>query len=415
VFMRILHPIMKNVISLGSGEFIAKVLGFATTIYLGRMLGSAGFGIIGFTTAVLAYLTLLVNPGLDTIGIRSIAAEPERAPRTVSAILTARTILLLPAALLFLIILLLSSFPAEVRSVYLAFGLLLLLQPLTLDFYFVGTERMGIVAARKSVQAALYLAAIVLLVSGPSDLVIVPLVLVLASLLSLVLQPVFLREPILRFDRATFQAVPDVLRAALLVGSSQLLILLYLQIDLVMCGYLLPAEQVGFYTAAQRIIAAVTLLPLILLQAWMPELSRASDAQQRRDVLRRFARVMIVPGIVIAAGGAFFAPTVLSIVFGNSYLDGSTALRILFLSAGFVFVNMALANPLLAWKRDREYLFIVLSGAVLNLALNAMLIPMAGIAGAAWATAAAEALVLLLALRTQLRHPRETSLRQTEE
>lgn len=404
-----MHPILKNVISLSSGEFIAKALGFVTTIYLARMLGSEGFGIIGFATAMLAYLTLLVNPGLDTIGIRSIAAEPERAARTVSAVLSARAILLLPTILLFLIILQVSAFPADVRKVYLGYGLLLLLLPLTLDFYFIGTERMGIVAARKTLQAALYLAAVVLLVSGPSDLVIVPLLLVLAGFCSLLLQPLFLRKPILRFDRDTFRAVPDVLRAALLVGGSQLLILLYLQIDLVMCGYLLEAEQVGFYTAAQRTIAAVSLLPLILLQAWMPELSRAGDGPQRRDVLRRFIRVMVLPGIVIAAVGALFAPAILRIVFGNLYLEGSTALRILFLSVGFVFVNMALANPLLAWKHDREYFIIVLSGAVLNLALNAVLIPSAGITGAAWATVSAEALVLLLAVRAQVRHLRQQS------
>lgn len=412
--MRTLHPILKNVISLSTGEFLAKALGFVTTIYLGRILGSSGFGIIGFATAVIAYLTLLVNPGLDTIGIRSIAAEPERAPRTASAILSARALLLLPAGALFAVILLVSPFSAEMRSVYLGYGLLLLLLPLTLDFYFVGTERMGVVAVRKSVQAALYLAAVTLLVSGPSDLVRVPWLLVLASFCSLLLQPVFLRTRVLRFDRATLHAVPDVLRAALFVGGSQLLILLYLQIDLVMCGYLLPAEQVGFYTAAQRIIAAVTLLPLILLQAWMPEFSRAADGQQRRDVLRRFIRVMVVPGLLIAAAGVIFAPDILRIVFGNLYLDGSIALRILFVSVGFVFVNMALANPLLAWKRDREYFFIVLSGAVLNLALNAVLIPAAGITGAAWATVSAEALVLLLALRAQLHHLRRESLTQAD-
>ena len=407
--MRTMHPILKNVISLSSGEFVAKALGFITTMYLARMLGSEGFGTIGFATAILAYLTLLVNPGLDTIGIRSIAAEPEHAPRTVSAVLTARTILLLPAMLLFLVILLVSSFPTDVRKVYLGYGLLLLLLPLTFDFYFVGTERMGIVAARKTVQATLYLAAVVLLVSGPSDLALVPLLLVLASLCSLLLQPFFLRKPILHFDRDTLRAIPDVLRAALLVGGAQLLILLYLQIDLVMCGYLLDAEQVGFYTAAQRIVAAVTLLPLVLLQAWMPELARAADGQQRRDALRRFFRVMVLPGIVISTAGMLFAPAILQIVFGNVYLEGSTALRILFLSVGFVFVNMALANPLLAWKRDREYLIIVLGGAMLNLALNAMLIPAAGITGAAWATASAEALVLLLAVRVQIRHLRQQS------
>ncbi|MBN1446973.1 MAG: flippase [Bacteroidetes bacterium] len=406
------RSILRNVLSLSAGEFLSKAIGFVAVVYVGRVLGSAGLGVIGFATALLSYFVLLVNPGLDTVGIREIAAHPGQIQRTSTGILLARGILLLPGAVLLGLVLLVAPVSPTMRIVGLLYGTTLFLLPLTLDFYFMGTERMGVVAVRKTLQASLYLTGIVVFISHPTHIILVPLLLLASSAVSLLFQPIFVRGRLLRLDREVLRALPSLLRPALYVGGAQLLILTYLQIDLVMCGFLLPSEQVGFYTAAQRIAGAVALLPVVFLQAWMPELSRAEGDTEQRIVLERFFRVMALPGLLIAGSGFLIAPEALQFLFGNSYLDGSTALRLLFVSLGFVFLNMALANPLLAWKRDRDYFLIVLAGAGINVGLNAAFIPVMGIEGAAWATVAAEGTVLLFALRTQSRFLRPPHIKR---
>jgi O-antigen/teichoic acid export membrane protein len=60
-------------------------------------------------------------------------------------------------------------------------------------------------------------------------------------------------------------------------------------------------------------------------------------------------------------------------------------------------VNVALAHLLIAWGENRSYLFVVSSGAAVNIVLNFVLIPLYGINGAAIATVCAEAAVCVAA------------------
>jgi O-antigen/teichoic acid export membrane protein len=393
--------IVRNIFSLSFGELSAKLLSFAAIVYIARVSGSETLGIIGFATAALSYFSLAANPGLDTIGLREIAGESTHA-RSSSNIFAARLLLLLPVGALFLLFVFLPDLGHTKKLVLLFFGATLLLTPLSLDFYFMGLERMGVVAFRKTLQAVLYLIGIILLVTGPDDILLIPIVFCLAMCISFVPQPLFLKEKrILRANEITRTRLQALLGTAIVVGGAQMFIMTYLQIDLVMCGIMLPNDQVGWYTAAQRITAGFSMLAYVLLQAHMPELTRATTGTERSAALRHLMWVMVVPGLLLSAGGFVFAEQLLLLVFGNSYLSGSDALRILSLNTGLVFVNMALANPLLAWKHDREYLSIVLGGALMNIILNAVLIPRYGISGAAWATLTAEGLVFILAFRIQ--------------
>ncbi|PLX31155.1 MAG: hypothetical protein C0600_06345 [Ignavibacteria bacterium] len=394
--------ITRNIVAISTGELLSKLLGFAGIAYIGRVAGGDVLGMIGFSTAVLGYFSLAGNPGLETIGVREIAAGRQTHSRTVSLVTGMRLLLLVPVAALFLLFALTTSIDATTRTVLLLFGASLLLQPFSLDFYFSGRERMGAVALRRVLQAAIYLGGILLLVSSTEDALLIPVIFAAAMMMSYLAQIFQTREPgLLRRAEITRDRLRTLLRSAFVVGGAQLLIMTYLQIDLVMCGLMLSTGEVGLYTADQRLAAAIAVLPWVILQASLPMLSRVENDVDRRNGLLRLLRLMLPAGAVISVAGYLLAEPILLTVFGNSYLAGSDALRILFLNTGLVFVNMALANPLLAWKRDREYLLIVLGGAALNIALNAVLIPTMGIEGAAWATVAAEVLVLLLALRAQ--------------
>lgn len=394
--------ITRNVLSLGTGELLSKIFGFAGIVYIGRIAGGDVLGMIGFSTAVLGYFSLAGNPGLETIGVREIADNRQRPSRTVSLVTVLRLLLLLPVGALFLLFSMAVPMNTAMRIVLLLFGASLILQPLSLDFYFSGRERMGAVAFRRVLQAVLYLGGILFFVRSADDAYLIPLSFTAAMLLSFLSHFLRAREPrMLRLGEITRDRMRTLLHSALLVGGAQILIMTYLQIDLVMCGLMLPAGDVGLYTADQRLSAAIAVLPWVILQAFLPVLARAESATERSVELRRLLRIMLPLGVITSASGYLLVESILLTVFGNSYLEGSDALRILFLNTGLIFVNMALANPLLAWKRDQEYLMIVLGGAALNIALNAVLIPELGIAGAAWATLAAEVLVLLFALRAQ--------------
>jgi O-antigen/teichoic acid export membrane protein len=64
-----------------------------------------------------------------------------------------------------------------------------------------------------------------------------------------------------------------------------------------------------------------------------------------------------------------------------------------------VFANIPFAQTLLATHRQKQYLYSVLAGALANVALNLILIPLHGLPGAAAARMCSEVLVLALLYR----------------
>ena len=64
--------ILKNFLSLSAGEFLSKLIGFFTTIYLARQISPEGFGILGYSTAFVSYFLLFIDFGFDVISVQKI-------------------------------------------------------------------------------------------------------------------------------------------------------------------------------------------------------------------------------------------------------------------------------------------------------------------------------------------------------
>jgi O-antigen/teichoic acid export membrane protein len=107
-----------------------------------------------------------------------------------------------------------------------------------------------------------------------------------------------------------------------------------------------------------------------------------------------FARVMISVGLPIALAGPILAGPLITGFFGEAYSPAATALGLLMVNAGIVYLAMSVGNPLMAWNHERPYMWAIAVGAASNVILNVALIPSFGIEGAAFATLASEAVVL---------------------
>ena len=106
---------------------------------------------------------------------------------------------------------------------------------------------------------------------------------------------------------------------------------------------------------------------------------------------KEYILVVIGSGIVIVGTCYYFSKDIIALVLGTQFAPSTTVFEILLLNAFLIYVNVALAQLLMAWGENRSYLFVVASGAVVNIVLNFVLIPMYGINGAAIATVCAEA------------------------
>ena len=164
--MSTVRRVLKNFLSLTFAQIICNLLGFVAVAYLARVLGVEGFGSIGFAFAIASYFLLLNNLGFDTFGTREIARNKEKISQYVNNILSLKLFTSFIAFFLLLVFVLIIPKPTEIKKLILFYGLTMFSSALTVEWTFMGLEKMGIIAFSRILKQIFYLLFIILLVES---------------------------------------------------------------------------------------------------------------------------------------------------------------------------------------------------------------------------------------------------------
>ncbi len=170
------------------------------------------------------------------------------------------------------------------------------------------------------------------------------------------------------------------------IGLGIVLSALYFRIDVFLLQLWSGTAQVALYNAVFRLIDALRLFPAAVLAVTLPSLVTARDR-------RPLTRVSLgVTGFAIACTVLLWivAPWMVPTLYGQDYAAAVPAFRILSLSFPLLSLNYALTHQLIGWAGERFYAAICAAALIVNVALNARLVPSLSIAGSAWATLGTE-------------------------
>lgn len=169
---------------------------------------------------------------------------------------------------------------------------------------------------------------------------------------------------------------------------SGLMVAVYGQMDRIMLKAMAGERAVGYYCAAA---AVVSMWPFVL-QALIDSAKPLLLAQYEKD-FSKFQRWLtrLYGAILYISFAAAMVITLLSkqivwILYGEAYLAARGALCILCWSTAFSYLGVARSIWLVPQEKQACEKYIALSGAVCNLLLNGLLIPLWGVNGAALAT-----------------------------
>lgn len=390
--------VVGNILSLATSEVGARMIAFAGTAYLARTLEPTAFGIIGFATALWAYIALAVTAGFNDIGAREIARRPREAPAIAASVTLVRLALAVVASIALGVLVLFLNKPPTVRLVILLSSLLFFSLALDMSWVHKGLERNGRVSVALLVGQSLYVGMILLLVHGPQDVVYVPVAQFSGEISAVLL----LALPILALSRTTVNLHEGlrVLKSSGPLTLARLLRTLVFSSDVVLLGFLVGERAVGLYNAPYRLCYLLLAMSIAIHASYLPAITRASAVgfKQVRVLAGRSMEIASCLGIPLTVGGMILAVPLLNTVFGPDYVEGAAAFRLLLLSIGFIFFSGVTHNLLLAADRLKVEMWIIAVAAVLNVGLNLILIPRYGLVGAAFATALAEGLILFLTM-----------------
>lgn len=390
--------VIGNILSLGSGEIIARAVAFIGTAYLARTLGPEGFGIIGFVTALFGYLALTVTAGFNDVGSREIARRPHEAPSIAASVIIVRLLLAFIALTVIVIAAWLINKPPTVKLVMVLMGLSFFSLALDTSWVYKGLERNRRVGAALVLGQVLFVGAVLVVVRESGDVVLVPL----AQFFGEVSAALLLAVSVFRLGeiKPEIREGIRILRSSGLLTVSRLLRTLIYTFDVVLIGFLIGEREVGLYNAAYRICFLLVAIAVAVHSSYLPALTRAvvRDIKQVGCIAERSVNLAAAIAAPMIVGGIVLSLSLLKAIFGPEYVEGAGAFRLLLLSIGFVFIHGAMHNILLVSNRLKVEMWIMAVAAGLNIGLNIILIPRYGLVGAAFVTALAEGLVLLMML-----------------
>lgn len=156
--------------------------------------------------------------------------------------------------------------------------------------------------------------------------------------------------------------------------------------DKVMITNILDVGQAGIYSVGSKLGHASQLIYTAFAGGWQ---FFAFSTMKEKDQVRSNSRIFEYLGIISYVATAFVCSIsycFFKIVFPEQYLVGYVIAPYLFLAPLLQMLFQVAANQFLVVKKTWPNMFILLSGAIINVILNLTLIPVIGIEGASIAT-----------------------------
>jgi len=371
-------------------------LGVAVTLLLVRALGDEGFGRWSTLLAVIGLLSYFGDLGLDRVAVERAAAQPERAPSWLGALLSLRLVLAVPVTLTAVAICLWLSEDGTMRVAALCLGVLVPASAISAArVVFQLQVRNAVSVGFEVANGILWACAVVLIALADGGLVAFAAAFAGVSLLvSLVQLALALRSTPVSWRGATARW-GTLLRLGVPVGIGGLLTLGYGYLDQIIVFEISGAREAGLYGAVYRIYERVQFLPAALMTTLFPIFvaARATDPARVVRLFRRAFDALVLlslPALTISLAGP---EQIVRLLFGAEFADSAPALPVLMATFVLVSVGYLAGYLIIAYGLQRRFLVIAVIALILNVAANLALVPAYGFMAAAWITLGTELLV----------------------
>lgn len=322
----------RNIFFLFSGDIAARLLGFAATAYLARVLGNSGFGVISIGMAVLSYAMILGNSGLTLSGTRKLAAELETSPGFIGRILTTRFALSVIGFVLAIGVIYFSVQTSQIAAIITIYLLYLFPAALWLDWYFQARRQMGFISAGKFVGMLFYLVFILAFVHTADDVLSVAWGWVIGGTATAVfLGIIFKRQKhSIRFSLKNLKPF-SLLKEAFPLGIANLSSQFAVQFPVLYLGWFATTSDVGIFSVAFRLTVMLLIFDRIFYTMFFPEISR--HARQLPEMLEttfnRVLRIITVSALILSLLTILSAEFIITLLFGAQYSASVLIFRIL--------------------------------------------------------------------------------------
>lgn len=377
----------------GAAQLGAKaalfVLNVVAALAIVRFLRPAAYGDYVFALSFAAVFGLLGELGVNKVAVREMSRHPADIPSLIGTALLGQLLLAVLGCLAAQVALAFVGERAEIRAAVAIASLLYFTEAFSLSFAAVFQVRLSLqyeALARIATQA-LDTALVLWLISLGAGL----LWLIAAPVITGAIGVAIAAGLVYWRFRTPFVVDPRrlglLLREAVPLGITSLVVVLYLRLDSVLLGILRGPEDVGQYGAASRPIEYVILALAVLVNVLFPLLARWHGVD-----IRRFAALyaygtagLLAVSLPIVVAVGVFADHIVAVLYPADFAPAAAILRLLAPSLALTLLGAWAGFALLSARQQQVVLLCNLAALVLNIVMNFILIPVVGPMGAALA------------------------------
>jgi O-antigen/teichoic acid export membrane protein len=319
-------------IVLASGQLVGKLVGFVAFAYLARVLDPSDYGAVEYVVGLAVYATIVVDAGLDSIGVRRALRSPASLSTLAYQIPVARlavAMVCIPAMGLFANSAMKGGTSA---SLIWLFALSLLTAPWRQEWLLQATERMTEAAIAQVLRAVVFASAVWALIRAPKDLIFVGWA-EIASVIAATAYCLWIQHtriaPIR--VRGSLHGLGGLMNEGARQGVTNLVWATNQAAPLFLVGAMLGSSQVAWFGAAGRVIGSLLTFNNLYHFNLYPAVARAAanDTEALKRLMRRSFRVTSWAGVAVALAITLFAQPLTLIVFGPKLGEAAPLLALL--------------------------------------------------------------------------------------
>lgn len=387
-----------NKIASNAGWIIAckackAVLTLINTMIVSRYLGVEKYGLISYAASIVAFVTPIMKLGLSDILVHEIVMAPEREGR----ILGTTIVLNLCSGVLCIVgiwgfVTIVNANEQDTLIVCLCYSLLLLFQAMEMICYWFQAKLKA-----KFISIAILIAYVAV--------VIVQIILVICKanvylfalsysieylLIAIILYCCYKKEG---KDRLSFSIcdVKPLLHKGKYYIISNLMVMIFSQTDKIMLKLMCNDATVGIYSASVTCASMTSFVFAAIIDSFRPMIFENKDNRQEFDNrMKQLYSIIIWFSIIQCLIITLASPLIISILYGSEFIQASVVLRVVVWFTTFSYLGTVRNIWILSYEYQRYLVWVNMSGALMNVVLNFLFIPLWGAIGAAIASVVAQ-------------------------
>ena len=387
-----MNDLKKNFFYNVAYQVLILILPLITTPYISRVLGADGIGIYSYTYSIAYTFALVMLLGINNYGNRTIAQYREDKEQVSKKFWEIYCIQFIMSAIVIIIYALyITFFEKEYKMIGYIQIIYLLGTAIDINWFFFGMEKFKLTVMRSAIVKILSFICILVFVKTKNDVYIYTFIMTCSVLFSNIFLLFNLRKYVKKVT-LTWKEILAHVKPIFILFIPVIAFSVYRIMDKIMLGSISGVTQVGFYENAEKIIniplGIITAAGTVLLPRMSNMIAKGNDISEYLGKALKFILFISIP---IAVGLIAISNTFVPLFLGKEFYESANLIKILAPAIIIMaWANMIKTIYLIPNEKDKEYTIALIIGAIVNLILNAILIPKINAYGAAIGTICAE-------------------------